>query len=60
MYLTGMRVGGQRILILVDASSSMLDEQLVNILRVRVTHWVYWPHSTHWKSGGIAKPACSN
>jgi hypothetical protein len=35
MYLTGMRVGGQRILILVDASSSMLDEQLVNILRVR-------------------------
>lgn len=35
MYLTGMRVGGQRVLILVDASSSMLDDTLVNILRVR-------------------------
>ena len=35
MYLTGMRVGGQRILILVDASSSMLDDTLVNVLRVR-------------------------
>ncbi len=35
MYLTGMRVGGQRILILVDASASMLDDTLVNVLRVR-------------------------
>jgi hypothetical protein len=30
-----MRVGGQRILILVDASSSMLDDTIVNVLRVR-------------------------
>jgi hypothetical protein len=35
LYLTGMRVGGQRVLILVDASASMLDETLVNILRMR-------------------------
>jgi hypothetical protein len=35
MYLTGLRVGGQRILILLDASTSMLDDTLVNILRVR-------------------------
>ncbi len=35
LYLTGMRVGGQHVLILVDASASMLDETLVNILRMR-------------------------
>ena len=31
-YLTGLKVGGQRILILVDASASMLDETIVNII----------------------------
>jgi hypothetical protein len=35
LYLTGMRVGGQHVLILVDMSASMLDETLVNILRMR-------------------------
>jgi hypothetical protein len=35
LYLTGMRVGGSHVLILVDASASMLDETLVNILRMR-------------------------
>ncbi len=34
-YLTGLRVGGRRILILVDASASMLDETLVNVVRRR-------------------------
>jgi hypothetical protein len=34
-YLTGMKVGGERIVLLVDASASMLDETLVNILRLR-------------------------
>jgi len=34
-YLTGLKVGGRRILILVDASASMLDETLVNIIRFR-------------------------
>ncbi len=34
-YLTGLRVGGQRILIMVDASASMLDETVVNVLRMR-------------------------
>jgi hypothetical protein len=34
-YLTGLRVGGERILILVDASASMLDETVVNVLRMR-------------------------
>ncbi len=34
-YLTGMRMGGQRVVILVDASSSMLDRTIVNIIRRR-------------------------
>src|SRR5512138_107963 len=32
---TGTRVGGERILLLVDVSASMLDETVVNILRMR-------------------------
>jgi hypothetical protein len=34
-YLTGMRMGGERVVILVDASTSMLDRTIVNILRRR-------------------------
>ncbi|MEX1032002.1 MAG: VWA domain-containing protein [Cellvibrionaceae bacterium] len=34
-YLTGLKLGGARILILVDASTSMLDETLVNVIRRR-------------------------
>ena len=34
-YLTGLRMGGERVVILVDASSSMLDRTIVNILRRR-------------------------
>lgn len=34
-YLTGLRVGGDHILVLVDASASMLDETVVNVLRMR-------------------------
>lgn len=34
-YLTGLKLSGARILILVDASASMLDETLVNVLRIR-------------------------
>ncbi len=34
-YLTGLKVGGKRILILVDKSASMLDETIVNIIRRR-------------------------
>lgn len=34
-YLTGLKVGGQRIAVLVDASASMLDETIVNIVRRR-------------------------
>jgi hypothetical protein len=34
-YLTGLKMGGQRILILVDASASMLDETVVGAIRRR-------------------------
>ncbi len=34
-YLTGLYLGGNRILILVDKSASMLDETLLNIIRTR-------------------------
>ncbi|MDC0403649.1 VWA domain-containing protein [Porticoccaceae bacterium] len=34
-YLTGMKLGGERIAILIDGSASMLAEQLINVLRLR-------------------------
>jgi ribosomal protein S15P/S13E len=34
-YLTGLKMGGERLLILLDASASMLDETLVNVVRRR-------------------------
>ena len=34
-YLTGIRTGGHRTLILLDVSASMLDETIVNVLRKR-------------------------
>ena len=34
-YLTGLKMGGERILILMDASASMLDETIINIIRRR-------------------------
>ena len=34
-YLSGLFLGGQRILVLIDSSASMLDSTLVNIIRTR-------------------------
>ena len=34
-YLTGLKVGGEHILVLVDASASMLDRKIINIIRRR-------------------------
>lgn len=34
-YLTGLKVGGKNILIALDASASMLDDDIVNVLRRR-------------------------
>lgn len=32
-YLTGLKLGGKRVLLLIDSSSSMLDQTIVNIVR---------------------------
>ncbi len=34
-YLTGLKLGGRRVLILVDGSASMLDTSVVNVIRLR-------------------------
>jgi hypothetical protein len=34
-YLTGLRIGGRRVLILLDTSASMLARDIVNIIRLR-------------------------
>jgi Mg-chelatase subunit ChlD len=34
-YLSGLKLGGERVVILVDASASMLDETVVNVIRMR-------------------------
>lgn len=34
-YLTGLKLGGRRILILVDGSASMLSDSIVNVIRTR-------------------------
>jgi hypothetical protein len=34
-YLTGLKLGGDRVLILLDASASMLDSTIVNVIRKR-------------------------
>lgn len=34
-YLTGLKLGGRRVLVLVDASASMLDKTIVNVIRRR-------------------------
>ncbi len=34
-YLTGLKMGGERILILVDTSASMLSDRIINVLRFR-------------------------
>ncbi len=34
-YLTGLKIGGQRILLAIDTSASMLDDTIVNVIRRR-------------------------
>jgi hypothetical protein len=56
-YLTGLELGANRTLILLDASASMLDESLVNIIRwklmppearVNAPKWQRAVRSLHW------------
>ena len=48
-YLTGLRVGGKRIVVLVDASASMLDDTVVNVLRMRNMSDVRKRASEKWR-----------
>lgn len=56
-YLTGLKLGGDRTLILIDASASMLDETVVNVIRRKLMHasirkrspkWLRVVRSLHW------------
>jgi von Willebrand factor type A domain len=56
-YLTGIKLGGERTLILVDASASMLDELIVNIVRRKLMSpavrreapkWARVVRTVHW------------
>lgn len=48
-YLTGLRMGGQRVVILVDCSTSMLDRTIVNIIRRRNMPDAEQRESPKWK-----------
>ena len=48
-YLTGLKMGGRRILILVDASASMLAETVVNVIRRRNLSDAQKRASTKWQ-----------
>ncbi len=48
-YLSGLYLGGQRILIAVDSSASMLDDTLVNIIRTNLRSDVYKREAPKWQ-----------
>jgi von Willebrand factor type A domain len=48
-YLTGLKMGGKRILILVDSSASMLDETIINIVRLRNMDAASKRNASKWK-----------
>jgi hypothetical protein len=50
-YLTGLNLGGQHILVLLDVSGSMLDETLVNIIRRRNLPEAEQRASEKWQRG---------
>ncbi len=65
-YLTGLLMGGNRILILVDKSGSMLDETLVNIIRRRnmsqetqrnAEKWVHVKDTVDWLTAQLPPPS---
>jgi hypothetical protein len=48
-YLTGMRMGGQRVLILVDSSASMLARTYANVVRYRAMGDVRKKRAPKWR-----------
>jgi len=60
-YLTGIKMGGQRTLILIDSSASMLDTTIVNIIRRRNQSDAIKRESPKWQQTlGIADWIVSN
>jgi hypothetical protein len=65
-YLTGLILGGSRILILVDSSASMLDNTIVNIIRRRnmndaakrsAEKWVRTKRTVEWLVAQLPPPS---
>ncbi len=50
-YITGLRMQGKRVLVLVDASASMLDDDIVNIIRLRNTSDESRRAAAKWRRG---------
>lgn len=48
-YLTGLKLGGRRTLILLDASASMLDETVVNVIRRKIMAPSVRRNAPKWK-----------
>ncbi|MEM7357564.1 MAG: VWA domain-containing protein [Pseudomonadota bacterium] len=48
-YLTGLRLGGENVLILLDSSASMLDESIVNIIRRRNMQDEFKQNAPKWQ-----------
>ena len=48
-YLTGMRMDGDRVLILVDASASMLGRTYIDVLRFRLMDEALKPRAPKWR-----------
>ncbi len=48
-YLSGLYLGGQRILIAIDSSASMLDDTIVNIIRTNLRSDVYKREAPKWQ-----------
>ena len=63
-YLTGLKLGGDRTLILLDSSASMLDETIVNIVRRKLMNenirrqapkWQRTVRALHWLIANLKK-----
>ena len=50
-YITGLRMRGRHVLVLIDASASMLDEDVVNVIRLRNTSDASRRAAGKWRRG---------
>ena len=50
-YITGLRMRGRHILVLIDSSASMLDDDVVNVIRLRNTSDASRRAAAKWRRG---------